>query len=824
MNRFCLATIFMAIAIGLSVSSVGVLAQPGAPTIEILSPIRETLASVTINGKLVADNMQLLEVAGLGLLMSGRDYQRLRLANVKIPEVVRRDEDWVALNRLKGVKVLLNQRNLALELIAAPELFAQTSINVANLPTVKVSPIPLGAYLNYDIVADSLRGVESVRGLFEGVLFGTYGSLVTNHLSSRVYGDSSGLVLLGSPNANVRLETYFQKDFVDSVTRLKIGDAVVNPGTWGRANRFAGLQFGTDYSLNPRFITSPLLDFKGQVSLPSTVDLFINNGLVRRFEIAPGPFSIAQIPIVSGNGDARLVVRDALGKDVIINQPFFTVPSQLRKGITQYSFEVGALRQDFSVLSNSYNSPFVTGTVRGGLTDSLTIEGRAEHLLKSDAGFNHLSVLGLSAAFPIAQGHFVSPSLAYSDSDAGRGTQAAIQYGYSGTRLFYGLRAETSSANFRQLGFFAGELPQQHRYSLSVGGRVGNGSLALSITDSLPRPFTIQSAQVGQNTQIVSSGNKLQVGNLSYSVGLGRGWSMAAGLSRIVSGDSSTLAYLSLNYVPSASTYVSTNLNASRVESASDAVTSGSIRAGVRANESGGLGFEVEVGDTRQRLSGNAITRGAEVSVSVANERKVQAGQSSTSGRINARGAVVLTSDGVTTARPISNSFVIVSAPALPNSPVRTTGGAGVQLGSDGTAVLTRITAYDQTEVQVLPEKTPIDVTIDRLITRVTPAAKAGTIARLEVRKTNAVTFKAVDATAKVLAVGQQLEVFDVATGGRTERVIIGLDGLAYVKDLPLKSRVLARIGSQFCEIQLPAIPKEPIPDLGEVKCVLQPK
>jgi outer membrane usher protein len=809
----------IALSVGLAFANLPIQAQPGAPTVQVLSPIRETLASVSINGSFVAGNMQLLEVDGLGLVMSSRDYQRLRLANVKIPEVVRGDEDWVALNRLKGVKVTLNQRTLSLELTAEPELFANTSINVVNPPEVKVSPIPLGAYLNYDVVADSVRGVNSLRSAFEGVLFGTYGSLVSNHLSTRVFNENSVTAALLQTNTNVRLDTYFQKDFVSSSTRLKLGDTVANPGSWGRANRFGGLQFGTDYSLNPRFVTSPLLDFRGQVSVPSTADLFINNGLVRRFDIAPGPFSIAQIPVVTGNGDARLVVRDALGKDIVINQPFFTVPTQLRKGVSLYSAEAGAIRQDYGLLSNKYGAPFLSGTYRVGATDSLTVEARLERLLRADAGLSHLTVAGFAAVLPIASGHFVSPSVAYSDSSAGQGTQVALQYGYSGSRLFYGLRAETATSNFRQLGFVGGELPLQHRYSVSMGGRVGQGSVALSLTDSLPRAFTATS---GSAAGFASNGNKLQVGNVSYSVGLGSGWSVAAGVSRIVSGDSSTLAYLSLNYVPAANKYVSSNVNVSRADKDNELNTTGSIRGGVRANEAGGLGYEVDVGDARQRVTGQVIDRRGELSVSLANESKVNAGESSTSGRVNMRGAIVLTGEGIATARPINNSFVIVSAPALPNSPVRTTGGAGVQLGSDGTAVLTRVTPYDLTEVQVLPEKAPIDVTIDRLITRVTPAAKSGTIARLEVRKTNAVTFRVIDGDKKPLAVGLVIDVFDVATGSRAERVMIGLEGLAYVKDLPLKARLIAKISGKFCELALPAVPKEPIPDLGDVQCILQ--
>jgi outer membrane usher protein len=788
-----------------------------APSTFVANPaIRETLASVTINGLVIAENMPLLDVNGLGLLMSRKDYERLRLVNAKIPEVTRGDEDWVALSRVKGMTVTLNARTLALDLNARPELFERTNINVVETPRVIVSPIPFGAYVNYDLVADSVRGIKSVRGLFEGVLFSEYGSLITNHL----YSNFSNLPTISGQlsTVNARLDTYLQKDFVASTARLKVGDAVVNPGSWGRAVRIGGLQFSTDFSLSPRFISSPLLDFRGQASAPSIVDLFVNNGLVRRYEVAPGPFSIAQIPVISGTGEARIVVRDALGKDVTITQPFFNAPAQLRAGLSQYSVELGALRRNFGIDSNNYGAPVLAGTYRYGVSDKLTLEGRFESLLRAENDVNKLSVAGVSAVLPFANGHYIAPSVAVSNSDFGSGTQFALQYGFSGARVFYGLRAETATANFRQLGFASGELAQEHRYSMSVGLRVGSGSLSLALTETLPRPFTITS---GPLSGFQIGGTKTQVGTLSYSTSLARGLTMSTGVTRVVNDTASTLAFMSVSYSPVATSYVSANVNVSKPDG-SGSQTIASVRAGERASDLGGIGYELEASTNRERAGISTISRVGEFGAEVAYENKANLGQSSSSARVTARGAVVVTGEGVMAARPVNNSFVVVSAPAMANSPVRTTGGAGVTLNSSGKAVLTRVGAYDATEIQVLPESTPLDVTIDKLTTRVTPGAKAGAIARLEVRKTRAVTMRLIDAAGNPLQTGTAFEVFDNATKSKSETGALGLDGLLYVKDLPQNARIFARRAGQACDLKLPSIPKELIPDLGDIPCVFQ--
>jgi outer membrane usher protein len=799
-----------------ALQSQAVLAQD-APTRYSSNPaIRETLASVTINGLVIAENMPLLDVNGLGLLMSRKDYEKLRMANAKIPEVTRGPEDWVALNRVKGMTVTLNQRTLALDLSATVDMFERTNINVVETPKVVVSPIPLGAYVNYDLVADSIRGVKSVRGLFEGVLFSEYGSFVSNHLYANVSGAPA---VTGQPATfNARLDTYFQKDFVDSTTRFKIGDTVINPGSWGRGVRIGGLQIGTDFSLNPRFISSPLLDFRGQASVPSIVDLFVNSNLVRRFEVAPGPFSIAQIPIISGTGEARIVVRDALGKDVTITQPFFNAPAQLRAGLSQYSFELGALRRNYGIDSNQYGAPVVAGTYRYGVSDKLTIEGRAESLLRAENGVNKLTVAGLSAVTPFGNGHYLAPTIAMSNSDVGSGTQFALQYGYSGARVFYGLRAEHATANFRQLGFVGGELAQAHRYNASVGLRVGNGSISLALTESQPRPFTILS---GPAAGLQIGGYKTQIGTLSYNTSLMAGWNMSTGISRVVSNTSSNLAFLSLSYSPSSTSYVNANLNVSKPDGAGSTLTA-SVRAGQRPSDLGGIGYDIEASTNRERAGVSTITRVGEFGAEVAYENKAVQGQSAGSARLTARGAVVVTGEGVMASRPVNNSFVVVSAPAMANSPVRTSGGAGVTLNSAGKAVLTRVGAYDNAEIQVMPESTPLDVTIDRLSTKVTPGAKAGAIARLEVRRTKAVTLRLVDASGKVLPTGTAFEVFDTATKTKSEAGVVGLDGLLYIKDLPQNARVFARSAGQVCDLKLPSVPNELIPDLGDIQCVFK--
>ncbi len=58
--------------------------------------------------------------------------------------------------------------------------------------------------------------------------------------------------------------------------------------------------------------------------MPSTVDVFVNNVKAYSQDVPSGPFVISDLPVVTGSGEARIVVRDATGREVETVTPFST--------------------------------------------------------------------------------------------------------------------------------------------------------------------------------------------------------------------------------------------------------------------------------------------------------------------------------------------------------------------------------------------------------------------------------------------------------------------------------------------------------------------
>src|SRR5262249_61525862 len=94
-------------------------------------------------------------------------------------------------------------------------------------------------------------------------------------------------------------------------------------------------------------------------------------------------------------GQARLVVRDVLGRETVLVQDFFTHSNLLRKGLSDWSVEAGAVRNNLGIESADYGERFGSGLFRYGLNNSVTLESRAEGSGRTLGGG-----IGTTAALP----------------------------------------------------------------------------------------------------------------------------------------------------------------------------------------------------------------------------------------------------------------------------------------------------------------------------------------------------------------------------------------------------------------------------------------
>lgn len=741
-------------------------------------PIRETIVSVSINKQPVAAAVAVLEVRGLGIVLPHSDFRTLRLDPAQTPIAIRREDEYVPLSRIAGVTASINERTLELEISAPSGLFGVTKLAMESRAIGPVTPAATGAFLNYDLLAFQSRLNKQFGGFFEGVIFTPSGSLVSNQLVNRI--DES--------TRSVRLDTYWQTDFPDRLARLRLGDNISATGSWGRGVRYGGIKFGTDFSLSPYLLTLPQLNLGGTAAVPSTIDLFVNNALQRRFNVPPGPFSIDQIPIVTGAGDARLVVRNALGQEQIIEVPFYRVPLQLKQGFSDYAVELGSLRSNYGLSSNDYAGLVGSSTWRYGVSNALTAEVRGEWQR------NGVRAGGLAAIMSLGGGHSINPGIVASSQQGSNGVSTVLGYAFAGRAFRFSSRFERNSQDFRQLGYGPTEIAVSRRAFFSAGFRVANNlDVGVGYTDLLPR-----------------GSERLQIGSLNMSTRLSRAWSLSTVFSRVVSTPNSTSLSMGLSWAGEDNNYALAGLQTSR---ASDNSSSdyGYTRYTQRPNFNGGFGYEAELAnDGRARVRAEALTSGGQFTV----ESARLANDQGNAHRASARGALIGVDGTVRASRGIDDSFVMVKAPEVPGAKISRSGGREFTLDSTGRTIIDRVQSYSETRIQVVANSLPIDAAIGKLDNRVRVPSKAGVVLDLAVRRVRSVTFRLI-ANGKPAPVGAVVEFAGL-------RNPVGIDGLVYIEEAGKGGEAIVRMGQKSCILKVPAPPvDEALPDLGDLACTL---
>jgi outer membrane usher protein len=233
-----------------------------------------------------------------------------------------------------------------------------------------------GAVLNYAVSADGGQGeaggaaeLGSLGIALDARVFGRFGAIASAFSGVHVSGHSD----------LVRLDTVWNWYSPRHALDMRAGDFINAGFSWTRPIRMVGLQVRRDFSTRPDLITMPSPRLSASAAAPSILDLYVNDVPVLSRRVGAGPIEIDGLPPTRGFSEARLVLRDAAGRQTVVTAPFFTTPSLLRRGFVDYAAEVGFARRYFGLRSNAYAAPLLaTGSVRYGLLDSLTLEGHAE--------------------------------------------------------------------------------------------------------------------------------------------------------------------------------------------------------------------------------------------------------------------------------------------------------------------------------------------------------------------------------------------------------------------------------------------------------------
>ena len=738
-----------------------------------------TAFQVDINRQGLKETVLALRAKDGALYLPESDLQRWHL---KIPPGIAIQYDgqrFVPLAMLAGVSVTVDPAKQALYIEAVPNAFDAEREPLKEAPWPMPTRSSLGGFFNYSLLGQTGAGAQDLSGLFDAGLFGPYGVLTNSsalNLSS---------VATSTPSF-VRLDTTWFLDNPANMTSLRLGDSITQTGEWGRPVRFGGIQYGTNFNTRPGFITFPLQAASGVAALSSVVDVFVNGNRVGEQSVKPGPFSITNIPPITGQGDIQLVVRDAAGREQVITQPFYASTQLLRAGLEDFSYQAGFLRNNYGVESNDYGPAFGTALYRRGITNQLTLEGEAEATPGIGAG-------GVVANYLAGDIVVLTAGGAASGGEAGAGGLGLLGFQHIDRRFSISARGAWTTPQFRQVGLPEGELPPQRVAAASASYQMGRyGILSFAWADEVFRDRPRAGLVAG-----------------TYSITAGRLGFISLSLSYTTTQPHSTTALLTLTVPLGAMT--SATFAAQQTRNAQGSVES-ELSAGVQQSLPVGEGWgyrlfatnhqNLQAGISAQNNVGTYILEAARFN----DENFLRAGVT---------GGIGLVGGHPFLARQLDTSFAVVRVADFPNVTVYQDNQPVGRTDQAGLAVLPRLRAYDRNPVSVELDDLPADAKLDGNKLVAVPYARSGLLLDFPVMRERGVLLQI------VLDDGEPLPPSSVVVvEGRTEEFPVAYRGEVYLTDLGAKNRLRATYRGQSCDFELDVPPStEAVQKLGPVAC-----
>jgi outer membrane usher protein len=765
--------------------------------------LTEAVLEVTLSSATKGDTMVVLRGPDGLLYLSEDDFAHLRL---HLPETQAHEHDghhYYAPAAIKGCSVAIDEARQRAVISAPAWALEATHLSAADRQHPSITPASFGGFFNYQVSAQQINGqtLGGVYGEF-GVFAGA--GVLTNSMVGRT-GDSQEQL--------VRLDTTYTRDFPDSLDTLSVGDAISDPGSWGNAVRYAGVRWSRNFALRPDLLTTPLLTTGGTAIVPSTVDVFVNNQLVTSNQLPAGPFIVDRLPTVSGTGDVSVVVRDALGREQVVTQSFYSSTTLLARDLTQYSINVGSIRDDYALESNHYGSILSEGSYRRGITDDFTLEGHAEYL----AGDAHAA--GLNAAIGVSHLGVINVTAANGGGVNGTGWLTGVGAEHRGTNLSFVANTLWATSGFSQVGE-AIEPAQQMRQRtlLQTGMGLGRfGSLSLAYVRE-----TYRSSPAQQTLSLTHSVNLGRAGTLNLTVARTHSADEPPSVELSVPGNISslptTLTSVSGPAQNSTSAYLIYVFPLGGRRAASLTAVNGS-GSGAPENEviaslaesppvGPGAGYRLSAStagnydaDWRQQF------HSADVEVEVARNQGIE-GRSA-----YASGAMTWLDGQLNTTRSVNGSFAMVDVAGLPDVPVYVENQLTTHTDESGKALLYNLRPYEANRISIAPEELPLDTTIASTSTIVAPPYRSGVVARFPVERVRGGTFRLVTDDGKPVPVGAM-----VKFKGTLFPVV--LDGMVYVTGYDHGMAAEASWNGGQCSFRLePPPPDEPLPDMGTIQC-----
>lgn len=765
-------------------------AAPEAPPGLVATQPNELYLDVSIDGQPTGLLVSVMQ-EGASLRMTVESLRELGLDPARFGVADRTD---FLLDEIDGMTWRYDSAAQTLALTLADRLRVARVLSARTVRASGAGQASRGMLLNYNVFAQSSGG--SVASNLDLRYFDPRGSL----------SSTGAAILRGEERGYTRYDTTWTHADQDRLSTVQLGDTVTPALSWSRALRLGGIEWRRNFELRPDLVTYPVASIAGSAVVPTSVDLFVNN--VRQFStsVPTGPFVVDQVAGLNGAGQATVITRDALGREVATTLPLYVDTRLLARGLTDFAVSLGALRRDYGVHSFRYGGPAAVGSVRHGWTDRLTLEGHAE------AGKGQVLVGGgVLARVPgagVASGALAASAGRY------RGWQATLGYQYVSPRFALDLQSIRASAGFGDLGTLEGTPVPRALDRASISTAFGGNSFSINliglrtplvaslvpVLDPFGNPLgglTALAPATSQVTRTVSLA-------WSRSVGLRGYFSLGAFQDLERRAERGITATFSMAF----DSRVAVNANAGRQRGEQVA----SVSMGRAPDFDGGLGWAVQTGKTGAQRYDQAQVQylGSHGRAIVSTQRVGDSRNTS----LDVSGAIVAMDGAVLTARNVGRGFALVSS-GVPGLPVLQDNRPIGRTDRNGRLLVPDLQPYAASRIAIDPSSLPSDTRIPHTLLEIVPRQNAGVVARFAIERYAAATLTLVRADGTVPDVGTLARL-----DGSELTAMVGYDGVLFVEGLRAQNRVRIGSGKDLCEVRFEYTPVAgELPVIGPLVC-----
>jgi outer membrane usher protein len=715
------------------------------------------LYDVQINQASSGEARFLKDTNGL-LYVHEADFISWRLRRPEAAGLKYDGQTWLLMNGMPGVSYKINESKQTIQIEASAQSFLPSSVSAERNAYVQPTVPNWGSFANYDLLGTGTKDVQQLNGVFNVNVFGPYGTFSSSYVGQNLWSQTQ------QARHMIRQETVWSRDWPEQMVNVQVGDTQGRGGLWGRPVYFGGMRWGRNFATQPGFVTTPTPVLAGEAVLPSTVDLYIDGVARKHLNVPSGPFSLNDFPQVTGQGEAKLIVRDSLGREQVIVAPYGATGALLKQGVVDYSVDAGFIRKNLGLNSGDYGNFMTAVTLRKGWSERLTVEGRGESTRGQQSvglGGSVLTTLGIATA-----------ALVTSHSAAGAGTLRMLSLDKQTLNVNFGLRGQISSANFVQIGGFTAAGSVARTFSANLGWQLSGGhALGASYTQ-----------------RAISNQPINKIASLNYSTQFKTGLSLNASLLATLSEPKSTSLMFFLVKPfndKGGTTMLSGNVRNRHIEQPTLQLQQATWR-------NGDLGYRALLaGGTDQRQEAGLTLR-SEHAIYTADASHVQA---ATNYRVGMQGGIAVLDGGAYATQRINDSFALVHVPGYPNLNVSSNYQVVASTNSKGDALLPDLSSYRINTVGIDTLALPMDAQLANSQKTFVPYSRSGLSATFAIKRSRSAVLTLMLDDGKPAPVGMNVSVEGVA-----ETFMVGMRGEVFATDLSEHNKIQAEWHGKTCQ------------------------